>query len=198
MDSLFILCTVLGGGVLVLQLVLGIFGIDSDHDVGHLDIDHEITHGSGPADASHGHVGDGLHLFSVRAIAAGIAFFGLAGLAATHAGWPVLLALVAAVVPGFLAMLLVAYIMRWMLRLDSDQSIHADNAIGQGGTVYIPIPGAGAGLGKVTLALHGRTVEYEAITRGAALSTGTQVTIIDVREPDILEVVPTPTLDEVL
>lgn len=190
MDSFFTICTVLGGGVLILQLVLGIFGIDGDHDLGHLHLEHETTDGSAPA--------DGLHLFSVRSVAAGIAFFGLAGLAATHSGWPLLLVLAAALVPGFLAMLLVAYSMRWLLRLDSDHSIRAGNAVGQGGTVYIPIPAAGAGTGKVTLMLHGRTVEYEAVTRGAALSTGTQVTVIDVREPDILEVVPTLTLDEVI
>lgn len=194
MGSFFVVCTVLGGGVLLLQLLLGIFGADGAHDVGHLDVTHEVAHGG----AHGGEGGNGLNLFSVRALAAGLAFFGLAGLASLNAGWPLLLVLTAAVIPGFLAMLLVAISMRWFLRLESDRSIRVSDAIGEGGTVYIPIPGADAGPGKVTLTLHGRTVEYEAVTRGEALSTGTKVTVVDIREPDIVEVVATPTLDEVL
>ena len=95
-------------------------------------------------------------------------------------------------------MVLVAISMRWILRFESDRSIHASDAIGEGGTVYIPIPGAESGPGKVTLTLNGRTVEYDAVTRGEALATGMKVTVVDVREPDIVEVVATPTLDEVL
>ena len=192
MTSFFVVCTVLGGGVLLLQLLLGILGVDGAHGLDHLDAAHGLDDG-GAHDG-----GSGLNLFSVRALSAGLAFFGLAGLAATSAGWPLILVLPAAVVPGFLAMLLVAFSMRWILRLESDRSIHVDNAIGEGGVVYIPIPGSDSGPGKVTLTLNGRTVEYDAVTRGEALSTGTKVTVVDVREPDIVEVVATPTLDEVL
>jgi hypothetical protein len=192
MTSFFVVCTVLGGGVLILQLLLGLFGVDAAHGLDHLDAPHDFGH-----DAADGAAG-GLHLFSVRALSAGLAFFGLSGLAATSAGWPLLLVLVAAVVPGFLAMLLVAFSMRWILRLESDRSIHVTSAIGEGGVVYIPIPGTDSGAGRVTLTLNGRTVEYDAVTSGAALSTGTKVTVVDVREPDIVEVVATPSLDEVL
>lgn len=194
MTSFFVVCTVLGGGVLLLQLLLGLFGADVAHGLEHLEGGHDLGHGG----AHDGPGGNGLNLFSVRALSAGLAFFGLAGLAAMSAGWPPLLVLPAAVIPGFLAMVLVAMSMRWLLRLDSDRSIHVSDAIGEGGTVYIPIPGADSGPGKVTLTLNGRTVEYEAVTRGEALSTGTKVTVVDIREPDIVEVVATPTLDEVL
>jgi hypothetical protein len=194
MTSFFVVCTVLGGGVLLLQLLLGIFGVDGAHGLDHLDAPHDLGHGG----THDGGAGNGLNLFSVRALSAGLAFFGLSGLAATSAGWPLILALPTAVVPGFLAMLLVAFSMRWLLRFESDRSIHVSDAIGEGGTVYIPIPGSESGPGKVTLTLNGRTVEYDAVTRGEALSTGTKVTVVDVREPDIVEVVATPTLDEVL
>jgi hypothetical protein len=193
MTSFFVVCTVLGGGVLILQLLMGLLGVDGLHGLDHLDAPHDIAH-AGAHDGAAG----GLNLFSVRALSAGIAFFGLSGLAATSAGWPLILVLPAALVPGFLAMLLVAFTMRWILRLESDRSIHVSDAIGEGGTVYIPIPGSNAGPGKVTLTLNGRTVEYDAVTRGEALSTGTKITVVDVREPDIVEVVATPTLDEVL
>ncbi len=194
MTSFLVVCTVLGGGVLILQLLLGLFGVDAAHGLDHLDAPHDIGHG-GAHDAAGA---NGLNLFSVRALSAGLAFFGLSGLAAKSAGWPLILVLVAAVVPGFLAMLLVAYSMRWILRLESDRSIRVADAIGEGAVVYIPIPGSDSGPGKVSLTLNGRTVEYDAVTRGEALSTGTKVTVVDVREPDIVEVVATPTLDEVL
>jgi membrane protein implicated in regulation of membrane protease activity len=197
MGSFFLVCAVFGGGVLLLQLVLGLCGLDGDHDIGHTGLDHAesayaLPHAGNASPADGGGASAGLNLFSVRALTAGLAFFGLSGLAALRAGWPSLLALLAAVVPAVLAMVAVAYLMRSLLRLQSDGSLRMSNAIGSGATVYIPIPGAEAGPGKIMLTLQNRTVECEAVTRGDALPTGTAVTVVDVRDGDVLEVVPTP------
>jgi membrane protein implicated in regulation of membrane protease activity len=195
MGSFFLVCAVFGGGVLLLQLALGLFGLDGDHDIGQTGLDHAepvYTHAGNAGAADGGGAGAGLNLLSVRALTAGLAFFGLSGLAALRAGWPSLLALLAAVVPAVLAMVVVAYVMRSLLRLQSDGSLRMSNAVGSGATVYIPIPGAEAGPGKITLVLQNRTVECDAVTRGDALPTGTTVTVVDIRDGDVLEVVPTP------
>ncbi|HEX5439000.1 MAG TPA: hypothetical protein VFW98_17745 [Gemmatimonadaceae bacterium] len=201
MGSFFLVCAIVGGGAALLQFALGLFGL-GDHELAsaepaHLELSHagaahEIPSAESEAAAHDAPVRAGLNLFSIRALSAGLAFFGLTGLAALHAGWPSLLALPAAVVPGVLAMALVAYAMRSLLKLQSDGSLRLMNAIGSGGTVYIPIPGAEAGPGKIMFALQDRTVEYDAVTRGEALPTGTAVTIVDVRDDNVLEVVPTP------
>jgi len=185
--NFFLVCAVFGGGVLLLQLALGLFGL-GDHDAGHLDAAHEHN---GDSDAR-----GGLHLFSVRSCSAGLAFFGLTGLAALHAQWPLWLALPVAVAPALLAMALVAYLMRSLLRLESNGALRLENAIGSEATVYIPIPGAAQGPGRITFALQDRTIELDAITPGGPLSTGTPVTIVDVRDGGLLEVVPTPPFPE--
>jgi hypothetical protein len=66
-------------------------------------------------------------------------------------------------------------------------------------TVYVPVPGAGGGAGKVLLTLQGRTVECQAVTSDSrVLPTGTPVTVVDVRAADLVEVVPTPSTDGAL
>jgi len=82
--------------------------------------------------------------------------------------------------------------MRSFLKLESDGSLRIANAIGCAATVYIPIPGGESAPGKVTLTLQNRTVELDAVTRGEPLPTGADVTIVDVRDDGVLEVVPTP------
>jgi hypothetical protein len=187
----FLICAVFGGGVLLLQLALTLFGL-GDHDVGGLDAGHtELAHHGGDSDPR-----GGLNLFSVRSISAGLAFFGLTGLATLAAGWAWWLALPAALVPAMAAMALVAYLMRSLLRLESDGGLKLENALGAQATVYIPIPGAEGGQGRITFALQNRTVELPAVTLGERLATGTPVTVVDIRAGDLLEVVPSNPLHE--
>lgn len=190
MNHFFLICAVFGGGVLLLQLALGLFGL-GDHDAGHLDVGHDALEHHGDADPR-----GGLNLFSVRSISAGLAFFGLSGLAALLAGWAWWLALPVALFPAMAAMALVAYLMRSLLRLESDGGLKLENALGAQATVYIPIPGAEGGQGRITFALQNRTVELPAVTSGEPLATGTPVTVVDIRDGDLLEVVPSTPLQE--
>ena len=183
MSSFFLVLAVAGGTLMVLQFILGVFGIEH-HDVDQL----HAGHGEHPS--------EGLNLFSVRSLTAGVAFLGLTGWGMLRAGYSLWLALPAALLAGMLASLLVAYVMRSMLRLESDGSIVLENAVGLSGTVYIPIPAAGAGVGKVQLALQERTVELEAVSRQGALATGDRVLIVGLIGTSAVEVVPAPTEGE--
>jgi hypothetical protein len=187
MTTFFLLCAMIGGGVVVLQLAATLLGLDHHHDASHAG---DLTHAAHEGGA---HLGEGLHFASLRALSAGVAFFGLAGFALARAAWPAWVALLAALAAGAAAVVAVALLMRTMLRLESDGTVRIENAIWQPATVYVPIPGAKAGAGKVTLSLQGRLVEYQAVTSdGAPLPTGTPVTVVDVVSPDTLEVVRTP------
>jgi hypothetical protein len=170
MENLFLFCIVAGGGALLVQLALGLFGLE---------------HGGHPPEL-------GLELFSVRSCSTGLGMFGLAGLGALHAGgsWPLALSL--GLVLGVLSMGAVAWLMRALLRLESDGTLRLGEALGRAAKVYIPIPGGEAGQGRITFALQERTVELPAVTGGPPLPTGAEVTIVDVREGHVLEVVLTP------
>lgn len=187
---------VFGGGVLIVQLLLSVFGLGGEHDVAHAGSTHELTHGAGPdnGDAGHhSHARLGSTLLSIRGIAAGLAFFGLAGLGAMRLGWPTPLAVAAGIVAGVIALAAVAAIMTALLRFESDGSLTLTGAIGEPAEVYIPIPGDGTTPGKVLLALQGRTVECDAVISGTqadALPTGSGVTVVDVQDDGLLVVVP--------
>jgi membrane protein implicated in regulation of membrane protease activity len=171
--AFFVACAALGGVVLVLQLLLGLVGGDADH---------EVHHGA--------HLSDGLDLVSVRSVSAGVAFFGLAGAGTATSGWPLPLSLGAALASGAVAMVVVAYLLRAVRGLEEDNSEHIENALGQTATVYLRIPGNRAGAGKIHVAVQGRTVEYQAVTPGGELPSGSMVVVRDIVGPDIVEVVP--------
>lgn len=191
MTTLFLTAAVIGGLLLIAQLVLGFFG--GDHgDAAHHDAAH---HGA----SHHAHASDGLQLLSARAVSAAVAFFGIGGLGLASIGLPAVFALAGGSVLGIAAMFGVAWTMRSMLKFESDGSISIQRAVGSAATVYVPIPGSKAGAGKVTLTLQGRTVEYQAITaEGIALPTGMSVVVVDVHNDDTVEVAPLPSIDGVL
>ena len=197
MTTLFLTCLVVGGVVLAAQLVLSLVGFGADGVEGDFaqELAHDVhgpthggAHGSEPI--------HGLHLFSVRSVAAAVAFFGVGGLAARGAGLPAAVVVAAAVAAGVAASLATAWAMRAMLRLERDGSVRIERAVGEPATVYVPIPAGGGAPGKIHLVLQGRTVECQAVTPGPdALPTGTRVTVVDVRAADLVEVVPTPSID---
>lgn len=184
MATFFLVCAVLGGTILVLQLLLGLAGLGADW----LDLDF----------GDPGHAGGSLDLLSARALAAGLAFFGIGGLAALSLGLGSLLALPAAAAVGVGAAAATAALMRAVRRLEDDGTVRLERAIGQPGTVYLRIPGHRAGAGKVLLTLQNRTVECQAVTSLDELPTGTPVIVVDVLGPETVEVAPAPTLGGLL
>ena len=182
MGTFFLTCAILGGGILIAQLALSLFG------VAHAGIDHDH-----PGD----HHGEGLKLLTVRAIAAGLAFFGVGGMAGMSTAIGVFAAIPLGLLLGAAAMAGTAAATRWMLSLDDDGSVSIQGAVGTTGTVYLPIPGERAGSGKVLLTLQNRTVEYQAVTsQGSTLPTGATILVVDVVGPDTVDVVPDPTTKE--
>ena len=188
MASFFLACAVLGGTVLVLQLVLGVLGLHHDGSDAHLHTGHDAAHGAS----------QGLNLLSVRALSTFTAFFGIAGRAILAAGLGTLPAALGGTVAGGVAMVSVAALMRAMLRLESDGTVRVEGAIGEPAVVYLQVPGRKAGVGKVHLTLQNRTVEYRAITAHEELPTGSKVIVVDVVSPDTVEVALTPDLGDLL
>ncbi|HEX2205561.1 MAG TPA: hypothetical protein VHG91_19775 [Longimicrobium sp.] len=176
MTTLFIVCAIVGGAVLALQIVLGLVGLEHEW---------ELPFGGHELEAA----GDAVNLFSVRALSAGVLFFGLVGLA-FPGSW---VALPAALAAGAAAAVAVALAMRAILRLESDGNATLYHAVGETGSVYLSIPGGRGGRGKVHVTLRGHTVECEAVSEHP-LPTGASVLVIDVVAPDLVEVIPSPQL----
>jgi hypothetical protein len=184
MSLAYIACAAAGGTVLVLQMLLMMFGVGDGHP--DMDLHHEFDAG-GAHDASD-HPEHVFGLFSIRAIAAFFTFFGLTGWLGTSSGWHPTVTLFAAVGAGLCVMVLVALMMRAQSKLQSQGNLDPKNAVGLAARVYLRIPGANGGFGKVQVKLQGRTAEFNACTSGAELATGALVRLTRMQTPDTFEV----------
>lgn len=180
MADIYLICAAIGGTIFVIQLLLSLFGL-GHHD---FSIDSHDVAGHG----DHGGHDYFLGMLSFRAIVAAVTFFGLAGLAANKNGIAGLAAVGVAAVTGLAAMTAVAAVLRFFNKLQSDGTARIEQSLCAQGSVYLTIPGQKQGCGKITVTVQGRTMEYLAVTPGAALPTGAKITIVDVIGPDTVEV----------
>lgn len=170
MTTFFLTLLVLGVVVLTLQFVLGLVGADGE---GLLD----------DADAS-----DGLDLFTVRALSAATAAVGLVGLIGVRAGLPGWIALPIGLVAGIVSAVTVASVMRSLKRLEVDKSFEISMTVGLPAKVYLSIPGARSGEGKVHLTAHERFLELNAVTADGEIPMGEVVTVVDTLSSDTVVV----------
>jgi membrane protein implicated in regulation of membrane protease activity len=196
---------VVGGTVMLCQFVLTVFGLshgdhfDGGHDVaGHeVDVPDGAGHDSGGHDAHHHGRGTAAHdatwFFSIitfRTVIAAVTFFGLAGLAANSALFSQGQTLVIALAAGAAAMFLVHQMMQVLHKLRSDGTARIERSVGRSGTVYLRVPEGRNGVGKVTVNLRDRTVEYLAVTADGPLPTGAKIIVTRVVSADTVEVEP--------
>ncbi len=180
MSTFYLTLLILGVVVLTLQFVLGLAGIDGE---GFLDDD-----GGGA---------DGLDLFTVRALSAAAAAFGLVGLGLMQLGFAGWLAFPFAFLAGFGSAIAVAKVLASLGRLEQDRSFRIESAIGLPATVALGIPGQRAGEGKVHLIAHERFQELNAVTTDAeAIPSGTAVHVVDIISSDTVVVARSLTLLE--
>ena len=167
--------------VLVVQTILLLFGIGdgSDADV---DIDPD---GFDISDAGDG----GLVLFSIRGIVAMFCVAGWAGVVFVDLGLAPIPAVLLAILCGVAALFGIAYLMKAVLKLQSNGNIQIGGAVGKTGEVYIPIPAKGQGRGKINLTLQDRFIEVDAITRAEEpLKTGETVRVVSTDEAGLVVV----------
>lgn len=183
---------------------------DFDHDLDH-DFDHDFDHdpdldhdadgvvctadhdfaddGAPLHDGAH-HIG-GLRLFTLRGFIAMFAVGGWLGVALPDLGAGAVVTAIVALTGGLAALVLTALVIWWSLRMQSSGNLNVKNAIAHTATVYIPIPPARSGTGKVTMTLQERFVELDALTDSpSAIPTGTLVQVVRVTDQGVLVVRP--------
>ena len=216
METVFLLCAIVGGIMMLSQLGLSLLGFvgDSDVDVGDHDFDvgdhdfdvgdHDFGAGDHDLDAvdhdlggdhEAGHVEHGSNFFfqmlSLRSAVAAVTFFGLVGMSVISAGGPVLIAFPVALCAGMVAMVVVAWLMRMLHTLYSEGNVRIELAVGSVGRVYLTVPPNNEGAGQVTVKLQERTMEYKAVTKQSEpFKTGTNVVVLGVVGPDTVEIGP--------
>lgn len=157
--------------ILLIQTILLLFGFGDDGDAGDVDID----------------VGDdGLRIFSVRGIVGFLAVGAWTGLACLGSGLSATIAIAVALILGFLAMYLLAKMIHTFMKLQESGNVKKTNAIGEMGKVYLTIPEGQKGTGKISVMVQEQLREYDAVTLGKALPTGTVVRVVGIESGDVL------------
>lgn len=202
MTTAYTICAVAGGTILVCQFLLTLLGLGGDHgDVGGADGHDFGGHDIGGHDVGHDGAGGDHHapghsattwLFGVltlRTIVAGLAFFGLTGLALqNNTDTEPALILLAAGAAGLAAIFIVHWVMRSLTRLNMDGTLRIQKAVGASGTVYLTVPGSKRGVGKVHVQVSERLMEYKAVTAQDDLPTGAKVVVVNIIGADTVEV----------
>jgi hypothetical protein len=166
-----------------IQSILRLVGL-GDHDV-----DHGISHG-----ADDGSDGPATHIFDISNI---VLFFAAFGWITLSGIWSGMTDVAAAILGFFVAAILVvcvAWVWFMLHGLSSSGTMRMRNAVGAVGTVYYPIPPAGAGRGAVMVTVQGQRRELPAITKDVSVTepipTGTEVRVVDLSDSGTLLVAP--------
>jgi hypothetical protein len=175
----------------LVRLVL--LAVGADHGGGHLGDVHVGDVHAGDAHA--GHPGDphdsasAFRFLSIQSITGFLMGFGWGGLAAHHfTRWPLGMELLTGVCAGAATAWVLGLSMRAMLELQASGNIPLRAAVGREGTVYVGVPGPGAGRGQVKLVVDGRQRIYDAVAGTEPLPTGTRVSVLAANDDNTLTV----------
>ena len=164
--------------VFIIQTIMTFIGLGTDADVD-----------AGPMDGSVDSIEDGAlsGVFSFRNLVNFLLGYGWAGVLLIddlEKRW--LLQLVAIAV-GVLFVLAFVFMFRQVMKLSHDGSFKMSEAVGLKADVYLRIPAARSGRGKVQLSVKGSVHEIDAVTdNDAEIPTGGQVEIVEVLGDDLL------------
>ena len=164
--------------VFIIQTIMTFIGLGTDADVD-----------AGPMDGSVDSMEDGAlsGVFSFRNLINFLLGYGWAGVLLfddIEKRW--LLQLLAIAV-GLLFALAFVFMFRQVMKLSHDGSFKMSETVGLKADVYLRIPAARSGRGKVQLSVKGSVHEIDAVTdNDAEIPTGGQVEIVEVLGDDLL------------
>lgn len=180
--------------ILLIQTLLMFVGLGDDADGATEAVPDELADGAPDTETGDGVFGEdsvtephdgaglnGLRIFTVRGIVAFFVVFGWVGLLLQNAGVRLLITVPVATVCGVVMMVLMALILKAIMRLRSDGNIDNRNAIGTAGKVYLTVPPSRSGSGKVQIVLQGSYVERNAVTDDKeSIPTGCEIVVVGI------------------
>ncbi len=180
LNTIYLICAVAGGTVVVLRFILMAIGLDHGDapDAGpDMDLDHGGLH----------HTAGGLNLLSLQSISGFFTMFGLVGMGLLQVGAGALWSLLGALAAGLFTAWVMAMLFLQMRRLQSEGTLVIDNAVGKTGIVYLTIPEKGTGV--VTVTVQGAQRNLDAVSEhGLRIPTGSVVRVVSISAGKILVV----------
>ena len=167
--------------VFIVQSVLTFLGADADAD-----FDVDVDTSMDGTDLSN--IDGGSNLYTLRNFVNFILGFGWSAILLQDSITSVpLLVLVSALI-GAALVAAVMYLFKWLAGMQQSGNINLQKAAaGCEGKVYLTIPGARSGTGKVQITISGAVREYDAMTESEeALRTGTPIRVVDTLDSNTL------------
>ena len=151
----------------IISVALSMFGATSDFSDGDMNMDGEI-------DLPHPDTGFlDLKFLSFRTVLAFLTMFGWGGVVFGEHGW---IGLAGALLCGAVMMVIAAFVIAGLLKLQQNGTTSNGAVVGKSGTVYLTIPGSRSGAGKVNVDLGTATREIRAFA-DESIATGRKVRI---------------------
>ena len=180
--------TLVSSLVFIIQTILTFVGADTGGD---FDVDTSFDTDVDIADADAAVGSGGVNLYTFRNFVHFFLGFGwtaviLNGSIKSHG-----LLLLLAVLVGIAFVVMTVFLFKWLYSMQQAGNINVyQSAVGCTGTVYLKIPAERGGEGKVQITIQGAVREYNALTEGDALPTGTPIKVVEVVNPSTLLVEP--------
>lgn len=166
--------TIIGGMLFVLRTLMMFVGghfsddaLDAALDTGDVSSDHSTD-----GDAS-------FKLLSLQGLTSFFMMFGLVGLALLRTNLPAMVSVIGGTAAGLASFWVLSLIFAQMKRLQSEGTIHVQNAVGAEGSVYLTIPKNGTG--QVQIVTQGALKIFDAISKDKLLlATGDKIRVVSV------------------
>ena len=169
--------------IFIIQSIMTFIGADADSSFD-TDLD------AGPADDL-SNIDGGSNLYTFRNFVNFFLGFGWSAILLQEKIKAPALLVIVSVVIGIVLVALVMWLFKWLNSMQQSGNINVrKSAVDCKGTVYLPIPAERSGEGKVQITIAGAVREFNALTEGEALKTGTPIKVTEVVNESTLVVEP--------
>ena len=166
--------------VFVIQTVMTFLGADTGGD-----FDVDVDTSMDGSDLSN--IDGGANLYTFRNFVNFFLGFGWTAIILQPSVKSTALLVIIAVLVGLALVALVMYMFKWLNSMQQSGNINVfQAAVGCQGTCYLRIPAERSGEGKVQITIQGAVREYDAVTDGDEIKTGTSVKVLEVVDANTL------------
>lgn len=166
--------------VFVIQTIMTFLGAGSEGDFD-INTDADAPADIPDSDVNAAEMGTGTNLLTFRNLVNFLLGFGWSSVLLRESISSTTVLMIVSILIGVALVALVMLIFKWLAGMQQAGNINLyKSAIDCQGKVYLSIPEARKGTGKVQITINGAVREYSAVTDGEALPTGTDIRVVDV------------------
>ena len=160
--------------IFIIQTVMTFLGADADST----DFDMDVDTSMDGSDLSN--IDSGANLYTFRNFVNFFLGFGWTAIILQPSVKSTAVLVIIAVLVGIALVALVMYMFKWLYSMQQSGNINVyKSAAGCQGKCYLRIPGERGGEGKVQITIQGAVREYNAVTDGDEIKTGTSVKVLE-------------------